>query len=627
MGRRFGWVVGVLLVVGVAGGGAWWWAQRESGRDDDAARTALTRYADAWRGKDLGRVGFAESGVAAGFTAAVKGLGSATVVAEPGDVRRDGESATSSLAVTWTLPGGAVWRYSTPVRLVERDGRWLVSGPGEGSPWHPQLPAGQTMALERTAPARGDLLDRDGKALMPQGTVYQVQLDPVRADAADAAAVEKVTGVTAGSVVKALAERRRTGSQAPIAVITYRESDYAPRKARLTAITGVIAPTATQPLGPTRTFGQPLLGTVGEVTAEIVQKSGGRYAAGDRAGRSGLQAQYDTTLAGTPGLAVTASGGGTLFSTEPTPGKDVSTTLSPRVQAAAEKALADASLTVPGAIVAVDVATGEVLAAANSPSSGFDRAISGKYPPGSTFKIASTYAYLTKGLTTPSSTVPCPKKVTVDGRSFRNYAGESIPGSVPFSQDFAHSCNTAFISLSQKLGTTDLTTAAKALGIGAGWADSVGVSGAFDGSIPETRKGTDQAAAVIGQARTEVSPLALATMSASIGRGTYLPPVLVRGGSGTPRPAPLDGQAVAQIRSMMSEVVTSGTATVLRGTPGGTVRGKTGTADHGVDEKPYVWFTGYQGGVAFAVLVEQGASGGKVAAPLTKRFLTALAGR
>ncbi len=625
MGRRIVGVVMAALVLGAGGGGAWWWVQHESGRDA-AARGALARYVAGWQARDMTGVPFAEAGAAEDFASAVRALGKAPVAAAAGSLSRDGSSAAATVSVTWTLPGDVEWRYDTPVRLLERDAGWVVSGPGDGSPWHPDLAAGETLALERTAPTRGDLLDRDGKPLMPQGTVYQVQLDPVRADAEGAAALETVTGVTKGSIVTALAERKRTGSQAPVPVITYREADYAARKDRLEAITGVIAPTATQPLGPTREFGQPLLGSVGEVTAEIVDRSSGRYVAGDRAGLSGLQAQYDGTLGGTAGVAVTTSAGRTLFSHDPTAGTDVSTTLSPRVQRAAEKALADADLSVPGAIVAVDVPTGEVLAAANSPASGFDRAIAGKYPPGSTFKIASTYAYLTRGITTPTSTVPCPTTVTVDGRSFHNYAGESIPGSVPFSQDFVHSCNTAFISLSQKLASTDLATAAKALGIGAGWADSLGVAGAFDGSIPETRKGTDQAAAVIGQARDEASPLSLAVMSASIGRGTYLPPVLVRSGDGSPRPEPLDGQAVGQIRSMMADVVTTGTATALRGTPGGTVRGKTGTADHGVDEKPYVWFTGYQGDLAFAVLFEEGASGGTVAAPVAKSFLTDLAG-
>jgi cell division protein FtsI/penicillin-binding protein 2 len=85
------------------------------------------------------------------------------------------------------------------------------------------------------------------------------------------------------------------------------------------------------------------------------------------------------------------------------------------------------------------------------------------------------------------------------------------------------------VSLADSLEADDLTTAAKTLGIGAGWADTVGVTGAFDGSVPATTGGTDAAAASIGQGRVEVSPLALAVMSGSIGRGTFLAPVLVKG--------------------------------------------------------------------------------------------------
>jgi len=305
----------------------------------------------------------------------------------------------------------------------------------------------------------------------------------------------------------------------------------------------------------------------------------------------------------------------------------VQTTLDPTVQAAAERALADADLTVPGALVALDVTTGEVLASANSPTSGFDRAITGRYPPGSTFKVATTYAYLTQGITTPTATVPCPPSVTIDGREFRNYAGESITGSPTFFQDFTVSCNTAFVSLSPELEPPDLQDAAGALGVGAGWGATVGVDGAFAGSVPQTSGGTDAAAASIGQGRNEVSPLSLGVMVGSIARGTYLPPVLVRDPGASARPTALDGEAVADIRSMMASVVASGTATVMRGTPGGPVRGKTGTAESGSDPDalPRVWFVGYQGDVAFAVLVEEGKSGGTVAAPIAKDFLTELA--
>ena len=92
-------------------------------------------------------------------------------------------------------------------------------------------------------------------------------------------------------------------------------------------------------------------------------------------------------------------------------------------------------------------------------------------------------------------------------------------------------------------------------------------------------------------------------------------------------PKPLDAKVVAQLQTLMGEVVSDGTATVLKGTPGGTVRGKTGTAEFGEEKPPetHAWFVGYQGAVAFAVLVENGTSGGAVAAPIAKDFLTALA--
>ena len=627
MKSRVPLVVTVLLVLALGVGGALWWTQREGSRDA-AARAAVTAYVAGWNAKDMARVPFTDDAAAADFAAATEALGDATVEVTAGDVTREGEAASAELSVRWSLPGPVAWSYAVPARVVVSGERWEVAAPAPGrSLWHPALAAGETFELDRTTGTRGDLLDRDGAPLMPLATVYAVQLDPVNATPASAAALEGVVGAEAGSLVRALGTATASGSKAPIPVITYRESDWAPRRDRLEALPGVIAPTAEQPLARTRTFGQPLLGSFGEVTAEMVQQGEGRYVPGDRAGRSGLQAQYDERLAGTPGLVVSTSGDRTLFEHQPVDGSDVTTTLSPRVQEAAEKALADAGLSVPAALVAVDVPSGQVLAAANSPTSGFDRAITGRYPPGSTFKVATTYAYLTRGITSPTAKVPCPATATIDGREFRNYAGESISGSPTFSQDFTVSCNTAFVGLSSRLGDEDLTTAARALGIGAGWADSVGVAGAFDGSVPPTSGGTDAAAASIGQGRTEVSPLAMAVMAGSIGRGSFVPPVLVETEGSVPRPTPLDGTVVAQIRSMMASVVATGTGTELRGMPGEPVRGKTGSAEHGDDPgtPPRVWFTGYQGDVAFAVLVEEGTSGGTVAAPIAKDFLTLLA--
>jgi cell division protein FtsI/penicillin-binding protein 2 len=624
---RSRWLVAsvVVLVLAAAGAGAWWWWQREERARDAAAERAVTAYAAAWTERDVSAVPFAEPTAVADFTAATAGLGDAPVAVRAGTVERRGASATSTLDVTWTLPGSTPWRYAVPVTVMERSGRWVVAPPREGSYWHPELKVGDTMAVERVTGTRGDLLDRGGAALMPMGTVYPVQLDPTRATVATARALADVVDEPADALVARLEAAQKAGSKAPIPVVTYREVDFAERQDRLDALKGVIYPRTKQPLAATRSFGQPLLGTYGEVTAEVVKESDGRYVAGDRAGLSGLQGQYDATLAGRPGVRVVSSTGKVLFEKAATGGTDVQTTLDPRVQEAAEGALTATGST-PSALVALDVPSGQVLAVANSPSSGFDRASTGRYAPGSSFKVATAYAYLTRGITSPEATVPCPPTVVVDGRAFRNYEGESL-GTTTFRTDFAKSCNTAFVGLAGRLGDDDLTESAKALGVGADWADGVGVAGAFAGSVPPNDGATDKAAASIGQGRVEASPLAMAVMVGSVARGSYVPPVLVQRDDPAPSPTALDSGAAADVRSMMREVVTGGTATVLEDTAGGAVSGKTGTAEFGDRTPPQTraWFVGVQGTLAFAVLVEEGKSGGSVAAPVAKRFLEALA--
>lgn len=617
-----------LVVLLAAGAGGWWWSQRDEASRDRAAKAAVAAYATGWAQRDLGAVAFADPAATEDFDRTLAGMGDAPVAVRAGEVRRGGNTARSTLKVTWTLAGDTPWSYAVPVTVsdADDDGTWVVDAPAKGSYWNPDLAVGDTMTAERVEPRRGDLLDRDGKALMPLGAVYPVQLDPSRADPAAARGLEKVADEPAGSLVTKLAAAQKSGSKAPIPVVTYREADFDERRDALDALEGVIYPRTLQPLAATREFGQPLLGTVGPVTAEVVADSNGRYAAGERAGLSGLQGQYDTTLAGKPGVRVVAGVGSVLFEAAAEDGSDVATTLSPAVQKSAESALTGAGK-VPAALVAVDVPSGEVLAAANSPATGFDRAITGRYAPGSAFKIATTYAYLTGGITSPSATVACPPRVVVDGKAFRNYEGESL-GSVTFSEAFVQSCNTAFIGLSGELGDTDLADAAKALGVGAQWAKTLGVSGAFVGSVPVSTGATDEAAASIGQGRVEASAASLAAMTGSVARGSYLPPVLVRSENATSvQPRKLDVGAVAQLRTMMRKVVTDGTAPVLAGTPGGPVLGKTGTAEFGTKTPPQTraWFVGYQGDTAFAILVEEGKSGGSVAAPIAKAFLTGLA--
>jgi len=635
--RVVGGVTAAALVAAAAGAGLWWRHSSAEQAADRAARAEVAAFAQAWQRRSFTEPAVVFSAgtpatVQADFARATQGLGTGPVTVHPETVRRDGDRATATLEVTWNLAGGVAWSYDVPVATTRGTGddRWVVDVPADRSLWHPELGPGDTLTARRTWGERGDLLDGGGTALMPMGKVYPVQIDPSRATEATVRALEKLVDEPVGSLVAKLTAAKKSGSKAPIPVITYRQADFDDRRSALDALTGVIYPAREQPLAQSRTFGQPLLGSFGPVTAEMVTQGKGRYAAGDYAGTSGLQGRYDEVLGGTAGVTVTSSGrpGTPLFEKAAVDGTDVKTTLDPDVQSAAESALTKTG-DVPSALVAVDVKTGDVLASANSPALGFDRAITGRYPPGSAFKVATTYSLLSTGKVTPSTPVTCPKTFVVDGRSYKNFEGEEL-GTPTFADDFAHSCNTAFVQVAAELADGDLTTAAKALGIGAGWAGALGVANAFDGSVPSNNGKTDKASASIGQGRNLVSPLALAVMAGSVARGSFVPPALVTEPrpEGTDRaPRELDDGVLAQLRTLMGRVVGDGTATVLRGTPGGTVRGKTGTAEFGSADPPetHAWFVGYQGDVAFAVLVEKGRSGGTVAAPVAKAFLTALA--
>src|SRR5205807_353323 len=146
----------------------------------------------------------------------------------------------------------------------------------------------------------------------------------------------------------------------------------------------------------------------------------------------------------------------TAFSLTGQPGQAVRTTLDQRLQGAAEAALATTPH--PAALVAVQPSTGQLLAVANTPAdSSFDRALNGQYPPGSSFKIVTTAALIPTGVT-PDTPVACPPSITVGGKSFTNFEGETS-GTVPFSVDFARSCNTAFIGLASRLNADQLQTA------------------------------------------------------------------------------------------------------------------------------------------------------------------------
>jgi len=623
-------VVTGVIVVGAAAGGFAFIRHGEQIRLDKDARTAADRFAGAWSHRDvlkMGYVGRTADQVAGSFKTTTAGLGSAPVKVTVTSLTRDGDRATGKLSVAWTVAEGSTWAYTMPISLQRNDVElWDVVARDGATMWAPDVDAKAKLVAARTWGKRGEVLGRGGSPILAVGKVYDVAIDPARASAQTVAELEKLVNEPAGSLVAKLSAAKASGSKAPIPVVAYREADFQARRTQLDALLGVIYPPREQPLAPSPTFARPLLGSYGPATAETIKNGKGRYVAGDYAGLSGLQGQYDAALGGTPGVQVTASDKPDvpLFEKAAVDGAPMTLTLDAKTQSAAEAALAGSG-TVPSALVAVDVATGDLLAVANSPAFGMDRALLSSYAPGSTLKVATTYSLLTKGLS-PSKPVLCPPTVVVDGLTMRNYEHETL-GLVPFSVDFAHSCNTAFVGLAATMGDADVHDAAVALGVGAGWAKHLGIAGTFGGSVPVATSKTEKAATAFGQARTSVSPASLAVMVASVARGSYIEPALisapaVTGADRTPKP--LDAKAIGQLQSLMRLVVTNGTATgVMNSVIGGPVYGKTGTAEYGSGNPPatHAWFVGWQGPVAFAVLVEQGKSGATDAAPIAKAFL------
>jgi cell division protein FtsI/penicillin-binding protein 2 len=358
----------------------------------------------------------------------------------------------------------------------------------------------------------------------------------------------------------------------------------------------------------------------------MVEKDPDRYQVGDQAGLSGLQARYDEQLQGTDGVVVNAVASDgkerELYRVGARPGRPLEITLDLEAQQAAEAALANVGPA--SALVAIRPSDGHILAAANGPgTNGYNFATYGQAAPGSTFKTVSSLALLRAGLT-PQTVVPCTREVVVDGKPFENYDDypSSALGDIPFSAAVANSCNTAFIANAEKLSDGDLAGAAGSLGLGID--HDLGFP-AYFGQVPTPQSETEAAADMIGQGGILASPMAMATVMASIQAGTTVVPKLVKSVDvSVPSEAtPLTEQEVTALRGMLRGVVTSGSGRGLLDVPGGPVIAKTGTAEFERDGKVllHAWMVAAQDDLAVAVYVDEGESGSGTAGPILEQFL------
>lgn len=548
---------------------------------------------------------------------------------------------------------------------------------------------------------RGRLLDRNGKVIADNAPTYHLNFDPrdraFRGHPALRVAVARELARILDRDEEGLlaeVERARKGGQPPVTLA--RNLDFAKRSAileRPDPLPGVEVrpqPARRYPYGHLAAH---LIGHLGEVTEEELSDAGKgpAYRSGDLAGRAGVERSYEFFLRGAAGVEyveVDAHGRRTnLFEELPTlpstPGQDLVLHLDLDLQLAAEAALDSVPSLLahdfgedvsprPGAVVALDVKTGGVLAMANRPAfdpnlfvSGLskedwrilsgaghpllNRSIQSSYPPGSTFKIATALAGLHEGEITPSAFMPsaCTGGMFFGNRTFRCHKKEGH-GSLALIDAMARSCDVYFYQVGIRLGVDRLTRYAVAC--------SIGVPTRID--LPQERRSLvptldwyrsqrggppGPGAALnlsIGQGELLLTPLSLARFTAAVLRGgALLRPRVVRevvspagerlarfdSGGETVGRLPATQEELAVVRRSLEAVVME---------PGGTGRraqvssfrvgGKTGTSQnpHGDD---HAWFVGYAPAedpeIVVVVILEESGHGGAVAAPTAQRVL------
>ena len=602
----------------------------DDGPSPEAAAEALAAGLQAG---DLIRVAFdpaTAAGAQASYDEVVAGMGERTPAVTVAGVTEGEAEGTAEAVLTWSWDLGAEepWTYEVTAPLTEGTDEWQAT-------WaidlvEPSLEAGDVLDVASVTPDRGDILGARGLALVTERQVSRVGIDkPTVAGSAveaSARALAKLVGIDPGEYAKRV---NAAGPQAFVEAIVYRQEDLDPGLVRaIKGIDGARLIGGSLPLAPTREFAAPLIGRVGEVTAEMIEENPDAYQVGDIAGISGLQARYDETLRGTPGIRVDSVNElgvpRELYRSEAVPGAPLQLSLDLELQAEAESLLAGTGPA--AALVALRPSTGEIVAAANGPGTeGLNLATFGQFAPGSTFKSVSSLALLRAGLT-PTSVVPCTTSVVVDGKTFTNYDDypSSGLGNIPLRAALANSCNTAFISQAARLKGTDLFDAGVSLGIGLD--HDLGFPAYFGSVEPSTSK-TESAAQLIGQGTILASPMVMAAVIGSVQSGQLVIPRMVDGVDvSAPEGAkPLGAGEVEALRSMLRSVVTDGSGRGLADVPGPPVIAKTGTAEFGTGRnlQTHAWMIAAQGDLAVAVFVQVGSSGSGTAGPILEAFLRA----
>ena len=290
-----------------------------------------------------------------------------------------------------------------------------------------------------------------------------------------------------------------------------------------------------------------------------------------------------------------------------------------------------------GAVVALEPTTGRIRALVSAPHAAYlNRALDGLYPPGSTFKVFMAAAALSADLD-PVFDCPAagwrPNRSTppirdAEAREFlRQKKTWKGFGRIGMEEAMVHSANTYFAQLGCALGPERFGDAVVASRLRDPAtvlpADTILLAGAGSG-VPDGLSGAALAPVAIGQGALQLTPLAVALMTAAVADdGCILAPTLSEEAQPVQRAHPFTHTAAQRVKKMMRAAVRRGTGRACD-VPGLDVCGKTGTAQTGKGAD-HAWFTGFapeaSPRLVVTVLVEGGGFGAKAAAPVAREIL------